>query len=483
MLQFYTQKYQVCKNLYIFVAMKNYEFCIIDIETTGGQVTEDRITEIAIYVHNGQKVIDSFHTLINPERSIPVYISQLTGITQEMVEVAPKFYEVAKRIIEITEGRVFVAHNAHFDYSFIKQEFKSLGFTYTRKTLCTLRLSRKILPKLASYGLKSVCKFLQIDLTNHHRAQADAWATTALLEHLLEEDKDLKQVNKSLIDNELTSIALPPKINRAEFEALPEETGVYYFYNEQGTIIYVGKSTNIKHRIASHFAPNLTNRKSLEMKNQIASIGYELTGGELVALLLEDSEIKRHQPIFNRIQRRSRFSFGIYTFEDANGYYQLFIDRINKQAGEPLAVTESAESAKRILMGKIDRFGLCMKLANLYKTKGACFDYQIKKCAGACIKAESADDYNAKVQNACDSFRLVAPRSFIIVGKGRNHTEKTIVGVEKGRYVGFAYIDQEIKIHDLEEAKQYLTPYQDNRDIQKIIAHWLQKHPDSVKYF
>jgi len=463
--------------------MQNTEFVVIDIETTGGQVTEDRITEVAIYVHDGSKVIDTFHTLINPERQIPSYISQLTGITQDMVAQAPKFYEVAKRIIEITEGRVFVAHNAHFDYSFIKQAFKSLGFTFTRKTLCTVRLSRKLLPKLASYGLKSVCSFLQIDLTNHHRAQADAWATTQLLEHLLTEDKGLQQINKSLIDNEIQAVSLPPRISREEFDALPEATGVYYFYNEKNAIIYIGKSTNIKHRIASHFATNLQSSKSNEMKNQVASIGYELTGGELVALLLEDAEIKKHQPLFNRAQRKSRFSFGIFCYEDSKGYYQLFADKLNKHAEEPLAVAESADAVKRILTSKIEKFGLCMKLCNLYKTKGACFDYQIKTCLGACIQEESAISYNVRVQKACDSFYLVTPQSFIIVGTGRDHTEKTLIGIEKGRYIGFAFLDQNTQIQSMEEAKNYLTLCNDNHDIQKIIAQWLRKHPHTAQYF
>ncbi len=463
--------------------MKTHEFVVVDIETTGGQVTEDRITEIALYVHDGNKVIDSFHTLVNPEKAVPTYITQLTGITQNMVDGAPRFYEVAKRIIELTEGRIFVAHNAQFDYAFIKQEFKSLGFTFTRKTLCTVRLSRKLLPKLASYGLKSVCQFLQIDLNNHHRAQADAWATTQLLAHLIEQDKELKQINHSMIDHELKSIALPPKISREEFEALPEETGVYYFYNEQDKIIYVGKSTNIKHRIASHFAPNLQSRKSLEMKNQIAYMGFELTGGELVALLLEDAEIKKHQPIFNRLQRRTNFSYGIYAFEDGHGYHQLFIDRTNKQQDEPLAVFESLEKAKQILRYKVDKYNLCMKLTNLYKTKGACFDYQIKKCSGACILEETPEIYNQKIQRACDSFRLIAPSSFVVVGKGRDNTEKTIVAIEEGRYLGYAFVDYHTWIKDIEDAKNYIKFFQDNRDIQKIIAQWLRKHPQTAKYF
>ena len=196
---------------------------------------------------------------------------------------------------------------------------------------------------------------------------------------MLAEDDEQKQLNKSLIDNEIQAISLPPRISREEFDALPESTGIYYFYNEKGDIIYIGKSTNIKHRIASHFAPNLQNRKSIEMKNQVASLGYELTGGELVALLLEDAEIKKHQPLFNRKQRRSRFAYGIFCYEDTKGYYQLFVDKLQKHTQEPLAMAESLDAAKRLLVGKVENFGLCMKLANLYKTKGACFDYQIKK--------------------------------------------------------------------------------------------------------
>lgn len=166
-------------------------FTIIDIETTGNRSQHGKITEIALYQHNGQKITDSFSTLINPEIDIPYYITKLTGIDNEMVKNAPKFYEIAKKIIELTEGRIFIAHNVYFDYNFVKEEFKRLGYEYNRKTLCTVRLSRKLLPGHRSYSLGKLCNELDIDINNRHRAAGDALATVKLFEILLEKNKQL----------------------------------------------------------------------------------------------------------------------------------------------------------------------------------------------------------------------------------------------------------------------------------------------------
>ncbi len=464
--------------LFLAICMAKNLYAIVDIETTGMQVLEDRITEIAVYIHDGDTVIDSFHSLINPEKYIPDYISKLTGISNDMVVAAPRFFEIAKRLVEITEGKVFVAHNAHFDYTFIKNEFKSLGFNYQRKTLCTVRLSRKVFPNLASYSLGKLCQTLNIPHQNQHRANGDAQATVQLFEKLL--NKDAQKVNQAVIDNELKSKTLPPKISQTLFESLPEEAGVYYFYNEQGDIIYIGKSKNIKNRIASHFGTNLKSRKTIEFKNQVADISYEITGSELVALLLESDEIKKHVPIFNRAQRKSHFHYGIFHYQDQKGYTQFYVDKVKKQPYQPLAMAESMESGRRLLYSKIQQFGLCMKLCNLYKTKGACFDYQIKKCNGACIGEESADSYNERAEQAVGSFHEYAGQTFVIYSHGRERGEKTIVCVEKGRYLGFGYIDELAQIRSFEDAKTYIKRYTDNRDIQKIIGQWIRKHPHNV---
>lgn len=456
-------------------------YSIIDIETTGGRITDDRITEIAIYIHNGEKIIDSFHSLVNPERYLPIFITELTGITNEMLANAPKFYEIAKQIVEITEGKIFVAHNAHFDYSFVKNEFKNLGFNFQRKTLCTVRLSRKIFPNLPSYSLGKLCNSLSIPLENRHRAEGDAKATCILFERLI--GKSETQLNKQIVENEIQVKNLPPKISRETFDKLPEETGVYYFLNEKNEIIYVGKSKSIKKRIASHFATNLNNRKTIELKNQVAEIDYIETGSELIALLLESDEIKKHKPLFNTAQRRSRFHFGIFHRINKQGYIELYWDAIKRQRTIPLVLCQSAENARSLLYHKIQDFQLCMKLCGLYKTKSACFDYSLKKCLGACIEEESPEDYNARAEQAIASFNSYAGKSFVIISKGRNLQEKSIVCVENGQYLGFGYIDESAQISNLTDAKDYIKYYEDNRDIQKILHLWLKQNPKTAFTF
>jgi len=169
-------------------------YAIIDIETTGTSYRTGKITEIAIYIHNGQEITDSFTSLINPECDIPWYITRLTGISNEMVVKAPKFYEIAKKIVEITAGKIFIAHNVGFDYSFIKEEFGRLGYEYVRKTMCTVQLSRKLLPGFKSYSLGKLCSELNIKINGRHRAAGDALATVKLFEILLDQNSS-KEVN------------------------------------------------------------------------------------------------------------------------------------------------------------------------------------------------------------------------------------------------------------------------------------------------
>lgn len=457
------------------------EFAIIDIETTGGRSTEDKITEIAIVVHNGKEIIDQYQTLINPDKYIPEYVSRLTNISNKMVEDAPRFFEVAKKIIEMTQDRIFVAHNAHFDYTFVRQEFLSLGYDFRRKTLCTVRLSRKIFPNLETYSLGALTKHFQIEHKKAHRAMSDAMATTILFQKLF--DKDAEKEHFSIFEDEINAKNLPPKVKREKFNTLPEEAGIYYFYDENGDIIYIGKSNNIKQRIASHFSTNIKDAKTIEFKNRVADISFEITGSELIALLYESDEIKKHTPMFNKAQRRSRYYFGIFNFEDKNGYRQFYVDKIIKQPFPPLIVAESAETARRILYSLVQKYELCMKLCQLYRTKGACFDYQIKKCKGACIKEESPEVYNEKVDQAMKSLHVYAGKSFVIVTNGKNNQENGVVVVENGRYLGFGYIEKSTAISTIDEAKMYIKKMVDNRDTQKIIGKWIENYPTCMKYF
>ncbi|WP_324670683.1 exonuclease domain-containing protein [Hymenobacter sp. GOD-10R] len=491
-------------------------YAIIDLETTGGQPTQDRITEVAIFIHDGTQVVHQFSTLLNPGRPIPFFITQLTGITDDMVRDAPKFHEVARKIVELTEGCVFVAHNVRFDYSFLKKEFADLGYNYSRKTLCTVRLSRSLIPGQPSYSLGKLCQNIGIPLEGRHRAAGDAAATTVLFDRLLkitQQEENLADPNATPADTlaavdatapngrkptkqpspkrvaavqeAIKTALLPPNITPQQVAALPQEAGVYYFHNEQGEVIYVGKSINIYKRIQQHFAVDYKSRKSLEFKNSISDITWELTGSELVALLYESHEIKRLKPLYNRAQRRSVFPAGIFLRTDEQGYKHLYYGRADDHAvSHPLIALTNQFKAKGFLFHKVAKFNLCQKLCDLYKTQGACFDYQVHRCKGACLGLEAPEEYNKRVEEAIESFTY-EHSSFVVIGRGRTELEKTVVVVEHGRYLGFGYVDTEtFSARKLADFKEIVTRYNDNKDVQQIIRQYLRtKHKDKVKIF
>ncbi|WP_245756755.1 3'-5' exonuclease family protein [Flexibacter flexilis] len=444
-------------------------YAIIDIETTGGQPTQDRITEIAVVIHDGEKIVEEYSTLVNPCRSIPYQITQLTGISNEMVRDAPKFYEVAKKIVELTENKIFVAHNVRFDYSFIKKEFNDLGYNYSRKTLCTVRLSRKILAGLPSYSLGRLCESLQIPMTARHRALGDAMATAHLFTLLLQNDAQ-DTIQKTVAD-EVKAALLPPSLNRQQISELPELAGVYYFHDAEGRVIYVGKSKSIRKRVLSHFAVDLKSKKAIEFKNNIADITYETTGNELVALLYESHLIKKIKPLYNRAQRRSNFSYGIYDYEDGNGYINFVVEKV-RTGQTPLLYLSNADAGKNTLFNMVQQYQLCQKYCGLYKTQGACFDHQIKVCAGACVQKESPESYNERAQKAIKRFRY-AHNNFFILGAGRQQYEQSVVWVENGVYKGFGFVDTSTGgTH--EDLKNAVKPYADNRDVQQIIRSYMK---------
>ncbi len=443
-------------------------FSIIDIETTGGNAKLDKITEIAVYVHDGSQIIEEFQTLINPERPIPYFISQLTGIDDKMLTNAPKFYEVAKKIIEITKDTVFIAHNVGFDYNFIREEFKSLGFEFKMKKLCTVQLSRKLIPGMDSYSLGKLCKNLNIEIVGRHRAAGDALATVKLFEILLTKDQN----TLIRLPNEKTELSIPQHITNDLIKPLPEEIGVYYFYDNENSLIYIGKSNNIRSRIVSHFNNNST-KKAMNMKQQIMRIDYELTGSELIALLKESEEIKIELPIFNRAQRRSLYNYGIYMNLELDGYIHLRAQKIVKDK-KPISTYYSLQEAKEQLRKIVDENELCLKLSGLYHAEGACFYHQIERCKGACIGKESINEYNSRVNKAFENLQFEED-NFVIIDKGRTQNEKSIVLVNKGQYLGYGYIEESEMIEEPDQFYNYIEEKRSTKDTQQIIRSYIKK--------
>ena len=439
-------------------------YAIIDIETTGLNARKDRITEIAIFIHDGEKVVDRFETLVNPECRIPYHITALTGISNKMVADAPRFFEVARKIVEITEGATFVAHNASFDYNFIRCEFKRLLYDYSRHILCTKKLSRKLLPGIQSYGLGSLARILNINNPARHRAGGDALTTVALFEHLRK------------IENKLDEIPLKglnTNLSQESVKALPELPGVYYFHDEDGNILYVGKSVNIRSRVMSHLSNN-DHRREIELREKTTSVTYELTGSDLVASLLESDEIKKLKPVFNRSLRRSLFQYGLFSYTGQDGYIHLKIETIKGQR-LPLTSYSSRKEGMAHLQRLVDEYNLCQKLCGLYTSSGGCFNHHMGICNGACTGEEQPGTYNDRVIDAISRYSY-RNKNFFIVDDGRFEHECSVVKVENGRYVGFGFIELDSIGRDSSILHDIIKPFDDNRDAHVIIRGYLRKN-------
>jgi len=452
-------------------------YAIVDIETTGGYASANGITEIAICIHNGKKIVDKYVTLINPGKEIPVYITALTGISNEMVENAPAFKEVAADIYHLLSGKIFVAHNVNFDYSFVRYHLASAGYELNCSKLCTVRLSRKIYPGLHSYSLGKICQHLGIENKSHHRAMGDAEATTKLFSLLLQNDNE-NHITKALKQSSKEQV-LPANLQKSDVDNLPAAPGVYYFHDQAGKIIYVGKAKNLKKRVASHFSGNNPGHQRQEFLKSIFKISFQLCGTELIAFVLEAVEIKRLWPKYNRSLKRFEHAFGIYVYEDQRGYLRLAVDKHHKNMNSVYTCNTLAEG-RNLLIQMIETFELCPKLCFVQTNIGACTGVNKDSCA--CNGVETADDYNRKVNAAIDKFNEVLP-TFAIRDAGRTDDEHSCLLVEKGKFYGMGYISHYFDVDNLQQLKSHLTPYPGNDYIKGIVAGYATKFPDRKVLF
>jgi DNA polymerase-3 subunit epsilon len=446
-------------------------YTVVDIETTGNGYKGSKITEISIFVFDGKVIIDEFTTLVNPEQNIPPFITNLTGITDAMVRNAPKFYEIAKKVEEITKDTIFVAHNVNFDYNIIHEEFKNLGFDFKRKKLCTVRLSRKIIPGLSSYSLGNICTSENIPINGRHRAKGDAEATTELFRRLIERDDNFT-IN-SFLNPKSRQATLPPLLDKKVVDNLPETFGVYYFKNLAKEIIYVGKANNIKQRVISHFYDK--KKKEQTMCMETAYISFTKTGSELLALLHESAEIKHIYPKFNRAQRRANEAFGLFSYEDQKGIIHLAHNRL-KLIPNPIMKYYSVAECRNHLELLCKEFELCPKYCHLQTNVSSCFHYQLKECKGICCDKEAVVDYNNRVKKAIKSVGIGAD-NLVIKEKGRTEKEVGFALILNGIYQGFGYVDihQSKQLENPEDYQFFLEPKKDNKDIQRIISSYLKK--------
>ncbi len=436
-------------------------YAIIDVETTGGSPSLDRIIEIAVILYDGEKVVDSFSTLLNPKRLVDPYVTKLTGITQDMVADAPTFEEVHERILEMTHEAIFVAHNVKFDFGMVRQEFKRLGIDFNRRQLDTVNLSRRVIPGFNSYSLGNICTSLGIEISGRHRAYGDAEATVKLLEVILAKQASGKYIEIELnhgIDVDL----LPPYLSKAEIEKLPEDAGVYYYKDELGKVLYLEGVKNIRRKVISHFTAPTDSVEKKRMFELMRGIDYELSGNELTARLLAYRELKNHMPEFNKKPRTMPYTHGIFLNKDEQGFNQLKIHPLSWEQGE-LVLRFSSKAAANKVLGKIIRdnnlhswFALRAKM----KEKG--------------IDAKSLKNYNSSIEKSARRYLYRQP-NFFIIDMGIHPDEHAIIWIENSEYKGFGYFNPEVTEATPELLKELIKPDTDDFETQKIIKSQLRK--------
>ncbi len=443
-------------------------YAILDIETTGGQFNEEGITEIAIYKFDGHEIVDQFISLVNPEKPIQPFVVKLTGINNAMLQSAPKFYEVAKRIIEITENCVVVAHNAQFDYRIMRTEFNRLGYDFQRQNLCTVELAKKLIPEQPSYSLGKLVRALGIPMADRHRASGDALATVKLFKMLL--DKDLeKEIVKTFIKTEIEK-GLAPKLLDI-VSGLPSTTGIYYAHKENGDLIYIGKSKNIKRRVNQHFTGS--SRKDKKIQNEVFAVTYEETGSELIALLKESEEIKINKPAYNRALSKTVFPWSLYLDKNNDGYLSLKLKKTDARKKE-IASFASHVEAQSALFKITDKYILCQKINALEIVKTNCFPFELNQCNGACINQELPEDYNIRVEDFLENNEY-KNQNIIAIDRGRNLQERSAVLIENGIFKGYAFFDLNYQVNNIEILKNIIIPMKENRDNKNIILSYLKK--------
>ncbi|WP_026933707.1 exonuclease domain-containing protein [Christiangramia echinicola] len=448
--------------------MKDAKFAITDIETTGNGIKGNRITEICVMVVQNGELIDQYSSLVNPSQSIPLYIESLTGINDEMVSNAPQFSEIADEVEKITRDCIFVAHNVSFDYNILRAEFSNINRDFKRKRICTVRLTKKLIPGLFSYSLGNICTSINIPHFDRHRAGGDCEATVTLFQRCVSLDPEYEVITEFL--NRKTGAAyLPPNFKNSDFEKLPKETGVYFFKDKDGIPLYIGKAKNIKSRIKSHFQER-SNRK-YKLMQETYSIDYELTGNEFLALLRESDLILKYYPKFNKAQKKYTKPYTLTSYHNQKGI-EVFALHKNKISPVNWMKFYTREEAIKFMEYVCEKFELCPKYAGLQRGVTTCDHYKIHSCSGVCKGQIEVDDYNDRVAHALD-FINQYENSCLIMEKGRTKEEKSFIYLDKGRYAGYGFINNSEDFSHPEDFRNYLIPQKNSSYTDRLVSRYI----------
>ena len=430
-------------------------YAILDIETTGGQFNEEGITEIAIYKFDGHEIVDQFISLVNPEIPIQPFVIKLTGINNEMLVNAPKFYEVAKRILEICDGCILVAHNSSFDYRILRTEFRRLGYDFQTNTLCTVELAQKLLPEQPSFSLGKLVRALGIPMADRHRASGDALATVKLFKLLLSKDAS-KTIVKELIKTEVEKGISPKLLDIVE--ALPSKTGVYYVHKEDGTIIFIAKSKNIKRAVNKHFIGD--SRISKKIQAEVFTVTFEETATELIGIIKERTEIVDNKPELNKVSNK----WGLYEEVNEEGYRILNVKKADRFRKE-ISLFATLPEAKNMVEMAVEEYYI---LPNRLKIG---FELDVKSNDTVPL----AKIYNQRVEDFVKHVQIEG-KTFFIRERGRTIHERSAILVEDGICKGYAFFDLNYQLLNVNVLNNILIPIDHNGDIKNILQAYILKN-------
>ncbi|MCK0159802.1 exonuclease domain-containing protein [Allomuricauda sp. F6463D] len=433
-------------------------YAILDIESTGGKYNEEGITEIAIHRYDGHQVVDKFICLVNPEREIQPFVAKLTGINNKMLRSAPKFHEVAKRIVEITEGTILVAHNAQFDYRILRTEFRRLGYDFQRKTLCTVDLSKQLIPDAESHSLGKLTRSLGIPMSDRHRANGDALATLKLFKLLLNKDSD-KRIITEVIREETHGELSPNQLNMV-FE-LPSETGVYYMHDKDGEIIFLGKSKDIKKRVNQHFTN--VGKLARKLQKETKKVTYETTGSELIAILKAYLEQQRNKPRYNHVSNKKLFTHTVDFSQNGTEHLVLKVEK-NRCLHTKKMAFNGVEAAKNFLSKISEEFELCPSSVKIDGT----YLHQ---------KSDIQDEVecNKKVLSAFEKYSI-REKNIALIDRGRATGEKSFILIKKGEIQGFGYVELNHQINNIPILESIMTPMKNDENTIFIVETYLRKN-------
>jgi DNA polymerase-3 subunit epsilon len=430
-------------------------YAVIDLEATGGKPGTERIIEVAIFMFDGRRIVDQFITLVKPDVPIPPFVQKLTGIREHDVRTAPQFHEVAKRIVQMTEGAVFVAHNAPFDYRILREEFARLGFDYQRVVLDTIPLAERFLPGMPAYGLSTLCAELNVSHTRKHRADGDARATVQLLQILLDKDRE-KYI-------EGVYLKQPAATGRHKFSdqiaRYVKTVGIYYLFNDDGRVLYVGKSDQLRVRIDRHFLT--TSEKALALQAEVSSLRVEETGSLLLADILEHIELKKLKPPYNQAKDKYALRFGLFPIETDDG---VLWDVRAIRRDPPVLQVQSLADGVALLGGMAEERQWALEDVLLPRL--------VPQVEAEQTRSDTLPKTLEEAVAALEAF--LWPRGTVVyLDRGREPGEKTAFVVEDGRFLGYARVRLEQEVHDVPTLKNRLTPVSQQPYLRSLLAEYV----------